>query len=806
MAEFDPQFLQYAALIAHQLKSPVTAAMSLIQTVLGEFAGPLNPRQKELLEKALQRCGQSVQTSQRLLAIANALKNPQRFSGTSDLADILRRVQMQFADQAVGRDITLELDVAEASMPAIGLDAALTEAFEALVHNALKYTPDHGRIQLTLRPGATVDTLRINIADSGVGIAVADRERVFEPFFRTSTARSSDRPGTGLGLAFVKAVVEACGGSIHVSRSEMGGALFEVTLRSASSTQSISLGDKPMPSGWKVLIIGGVAAGPKVAAKIMRLRPDAQVTIVDKGKLLSYAGCGLPFYISGVVKNQAQLMSSAVGDLRDSVFFQKVKNVRVLNQTEALRIDRAKRRVQVRDMNTGRDSWLEYDKLVLATGATPVVPEIPGVDLKNVFTLHGVTDAEGIKGALDTGRAHDVVIIGGGLIGIEMTEALVQKGCRVTIVEQRSQILSMLDEDMALLVERHLEGHGVRTLTGTSVVGLEGENNAVKTVRTDKGILSADLVILATGIRPNSSLAQNAGLEIGVTGGVKVDDHLRSSDENIYAAGDCTETTHIVTGKPCYMPLGSTANKQGRSVAVNLCGGDDRFPGIIGTVACKVFECNIVRTGLNEVEAHRDGYKTVCVLAPGPDREHFVPQARTLMLKLVVDVRTRRLLGAQAIGPGHADKRLDVAALAINAGFNVDQIAQLDLCYAPQFAPVMDNLIMAANVARNKLDGYLHGVTPKQVHQRLQAGEALCLLDVRTPVELGYMRMPGATHIPLGALRERLHEVPKDKPIIAFCNYSLRGYEAALILRHAGYDNVAVMDGGLVMWPYEKIQ
>jgi NADPH-dependent 2,4-dienoyl-CoA reductase/sulfur reductase-like enzyme len=264
----------------------------------------------------------------------------------------------------------------------------------------------------------------------------------------------------------------------------------------------------------RVVVIGGVAAGPKVASRIVRLMPDAEVTVVEKGKFLSYAGCGLPYYVSGVVKEQAELMSTPVGVVRDPVFFQKVKNVRVMGQTEALKIDRAGKRVQVRTRGNGAESWLDYDKLVLATGGVPVVPPLPNVELDNIFTLHGVHDAEAVKTILSEDKARDVVIVGGGLIGVEATEALVEKGCRVTVVEMLPQILGMLDWEIAKLVEQHMESHGVKVLTSTKVEAFEGSGR-VERVVTGQGRLPADMVILSIGVRPNVKLARDAGLEIG---------------------------------------------------------------------------------------------------------------------------------------------------------------------------------------------------------------------------------------------------------------------------------------------------
>ncbi len=587
-----------------------------------------------------------------------------------------------------------------------------------------------------------------------------------------------------------------------VQKADWGGAEFVLDVPLAEKPQETEKGEAFMSDRFRVVIVGGVAAGPKVASKVIRLRPDAEVTVVEKGELLSYAGCGLPYYVSGVVKEQKELMSTPVGVVRDPVFFRNVKNFRAMNQTEAFKVDRGAKRVRVRGVNDGDEVWLEYDKLVLATGARPVVPPIPGVALEGVFTLHGVHDAEGIREALAQHKARDVAIVGGGLIGVEATEALAEHGCRVTIVEMLPQILSILDREMARLVERHLESHGVRVLTGTQVTAFEGEGR-LREVVTDAGSFPADLAILAIGVRPNVGLARETGLEIGATGGIQVNDRMQTSDPDIYAAGDCVQMHDLLTGKPTYVPLGSTANKQGRVAAVNLCGGDERFPGVVGSTVCKVFDYCVARTGLTEKAARDLGYAVTTALAPGPDKAHFMPEARPLFLKLVVDTGTRRLLGAQATGPGDGSKRIDVAAVAITAGMTVDDLANADLSYAPPYAPAMDNLITAANVARNKLDGQMVGITPMEVKRMLDAGEDVFLLDVRSPGEYEQVHLPDSTLIPLGALRGRLDEVPRDRPIVTFCKISLRGYEAALILRANGFTDVRVMDGGLAMWPYD---
>ncbi len=560
---------------------------------------------------------------------------------------------------------------------------------------------------------------------------------------------------------------------------------------------------------FKIVIVGGVAAGPKTASKIKRLRPDAKVTVVEKGVFLSYAGCGLPYYIAGMVKDQKELMCNPIGVIRDPSYFEKNKDVEVLNRTEAVEIDRVRKRVRIRGIETGDERWLEYDKLVLATGADPVVPPIPGVDLAGVFTLHGVEDAEGIKAMLSQDRALDVTVVGGGLIGVEMTEALVHRGCRVTMVEMLPQILPMLDWEMAHQVQRHMESHGVRVLTETKVTGILGaEQNpgSVGRVETSNGGFRADMVIMAIGVRPNVKLAREAGLELGVTGAIRVNERMESSDPDILAVGDCVECKNLVTGDPGYFPLGSTANKQGRIAAINACGGRDTFPGVVGSTVCKVFDFTVARTGLTEAQAKKARFTVEFALVPAPDKAHFMPDSKLLMLKIVADSRSRRLLGVQAVGPGDGAKRVDVAAVALSAGMTVDDLAKADLCYAPPYSPAMDNIITAADVMRNKLDGIFMGISPMALKERLDAGEEIFLLDVRTPQEVAEAALPGAVNIPLGELRRRVDEVPRDKPVVTFCKISLRGYEAALVLQAAGIQNVSVLAGGVVMWPYGVIR
>ncbi|NLH18219.1 MAG: FAD-dependent oxidoreductase [Phycisphaerae bacterium] len=774
---------------------------TIISTMLGEFCGPLTPQQRELLERAFARCDESLECAGRLMTIARALEHPETQHGVAEISRIIRDSIQRHFEKATSRNIELRLELPEQTLFVQGLEASLSETMDELINNALKYTPDHGLIRIEVVDDVAHRQVFVTLEDSGPGIPEEARPRIFDPFYRTPTAIKSGVAGTGLGLAMVKAIILASGGTISVGKSPLGGASFEIRLPSCPWPDSVSKADLDYVS-MRVVIIGGVAAGPKVAAKLSRLDPYAEISIVEKGKVLSYAGCGLPYYISGIVRDQKQLMSSPAGDVRDPVFFQKVKNIRVLNQTEAVQIDRESKRVLIRDLANHKDAWISYDKLVLATGGKAIVPQIEGIKLKNIFTLHGVGDAEGIKTALEGTSAHDVVIVGGGLIGIEMTEALVRAGCRVTIVESRDQILSGLDWEMARLVERYLESRGVKILTNICVERFEGQEKVHRVILKSMGI-PADLVILAVGVQPNVELAIKAGLAVGPTGGIQVNPMLQTSDADIYAAGDCVEHVGLLMDSPIYAPMGSTANKQGRTVAVNLAGGNEPFAGVLSTFVCKLFDYNVGKTGLTEMQAREMGYKVVVVLCPGPDHDHFVPGAQDLLLKLIVDYKSRRILGVQAIGPGVVDKRIDVAATAISGKMTVDQLAHVDLGYAPPFSPVLDNLITAANVAKNKLEGRFLGISSQELHHRMENRDPLLLLDVRTPVEVQHFRLKGSLSIPLGSLRSRLYELPREAEIVTVCNYSLRAYEAAVILRQAGYNSVSVLDGGLSMWPYD---
>jgi NADPH-dependent 2,4-dienoyl-CoA reductase/sulfur reductase-like enzyme/rhodanese-related sulfurtransferase len=564
-----------------------------------------------------------------------------------------------------------------------------------------------------------------------------------------------------------------------------------------------------MEKNRKIVVIGGVACGPKTAARIKRLDPSAEVTIIEKGELLSYAGCGLPFYISGEVHDHNELMATPTGVVRDTQFFNMVKDVTVMNHTLAKSVDRQKKTVCAVRIDTGECTELPYDVLVLAVGSQNSKPPIPGIDLKGVHSLQTIEDARKIRNKSGDLNGKHAVIIGAGLIGIEVTESFRKQGMAVTVIERAGTVLpELLDPEIAFHAHQELKANGVDLKLNETVKAVLGDDqgNAVG-VATSTGEIKADMVLVAVGVRPNVSLAKDMGLELGETGAIKVDAFMRTSDPSIYAGGDCVENVNLVTGKPIYAPMGSTANKHGRVIADHICGIETPFRGVAGTAICKLFNMNVARTGLSEKQARAQGYDVVTVLNPSPDKPHFLKEARLIIIKLVVENATGRLLGAQIVGPGDVAKRMDVVVTTLTAGRPVTDISHLDLAYAPPFSPAMDNIITAANIAENKLKGIGLAYNPMDVKAKIDNGDDFVFLDVRSPMELEAMRIedPRILNIPLGKIRTSLDKLPKDKEIVPFCKISLRGYEAQRILQGEGYENVKFMDGGLVCWPFAKI-
>lgn len=554
-----------------------------------------------------------------------------------------------------------------------------------------------------------------------------------------------------------------------------------------------------------IVIIGGVAAGLKAAAKARRVDPAARITVVEKGKLISYGACGLPYYVAGDVQEINQLMTTPAGAVRNPAFFKSVKNIDVLAETLATGIDRTAKEVTVKDLASGEERKLPYDKLVIATGAIPVKPPLPGIDLDNVFQLWHPDDAKAIRTGLERGKFENAVIIGAGLVGLEMAEALKLWEVNVTVIEMQNQIFpAFLDEEIAGSVAKYAREQGLTLLTGEKVEKFTGDG-AVSAVVTNQRTIPADLVILAIGVRPNVELAKNAGLAIGQTGAIAVNENMLTSDPDIFAGGDCVENTNIISGEKIFTPMGSTANKHGRVIGDNLVGGDEKFRGVLGTVVVKVLDMNVGKTGLTERDAKRLGYDYVTAMVGDHDRPHYMPGAKLITVKLIAEASSGRILGAQAFGEGEIAKRIDIVATAITLGGTVSDLFDIDVAYAPPYNSPIDNVAVAALAVLNKLAGRLKGISSLKAKEKIDAGKTV-FLDVRTPDEVKQQgKLPGENvqYIPLGQLRSRLAELNKDDEIVAFCKISLRGYEAALILEGEEFKNVQVMEGGINAWPFE---
>ncbi len=563
-----------------------------------------------------------------------------------------------------------------------------------------------------------------------------------------------------------------------------------------------------MSTPLRVVVIGGVACGPKAASRLKRLLPEAEITLVDRDSTVSYGACGLPYYVGKMFPEIEMLTETPVGVPRTPVFFDKTKGFKVLCRTEAVAIDRQAKVVRIRSLDSGREEDLLYDKVILATGATPFRPPIPGIDLENVWFMKRLEDGEGVDRAIEEGKLRRAVLVGAGLIGIEMAEALIARGLEVTIVEMFDQIMpQVLDYEMAALAAKHLAKNGVRLVLGERVSAIDGADGRVRAVRTDKRVLDADLVVVAVGVRPNDQLAREAGLKCAEKGGIEINSYCQTSDPDIYAGGDCVvnDYVHPITGARIFVPLGSTANKHGRVIANHIAGLTSPFLGISGTSICKAFGYTMGRTGLTEKQARELRLDFETIIWSGPDKPHYIDDSKPIIIKMIASKRYRRLLGVQVVGLGDGAKRLDVAASAILFEATLDHLEYIDLAYAPPFAPPIDPLITAAHVMLNKLNGLADGLSPLEAKRRMDENADLVLLDVRTDEEYQAMRLADdrVVHIGLGELRQRLEELPRDQDILAFCKVSMRGYEAQRILNAAGFNRVWFIEGGLLAWPFD---
>jgi len=558
----------------------------------------------------------------------------------------------------------------------------------------------------------------------------------------------------------------------------------------------------------RIIVIGGSAAGPKAASKARRMDENAEITIFQKSSDLSMASCGYPYYIGGFFDDRSQLLCSPAGVVRDAKFFWNAKKITTKVLTEVTRIDRQNKRIEFTDIATGEKGTAEYDKLVIATGATARKPPVPGIDLEGITTLQSLPDADYLRKVRDEGKIKKAVVIGGGLIGIETCEALNLAGIEITLIELLPQLLTFLDKHMARLVEKYVQTKA-NVILQNGVASFLGENGKLTAVKLQDGTeIPCELAVVAIGVIPNSRLAKEAELSIGNTGGIVVDDYMQTSDPDIYAVGDCIEIPNLITHKPVHAPYGDLANLQGRVVGENLILGNvAKFTGTIQTGICKVFDYGVGSTGLSEQNAARMGFTNIeTVVNASLDKPGFM-QGNLLITKLVVDKSSGLILGAQVLGPGDVSKQVAIWAMAIKGKLTVDDMANADLPYAPPYSLAIDHSIATAHIMQNKLKGYFTGISAEQFKEKLKVKETMLLLDVRNPDEYEQMRLGvGEKLIPLGQLRKRLEEMPQDKAteIITWCKISLRGYEAALILQANGYTNVKVLEGGIVAWPWAR--
>jgi len=558
----------------------------------------------------------------------------------------------------------------------------------------------------------------------------------------------------------------------------------------------------------QIIVVGGVALGPKVACRIKRLDPTIKVTIIDKDNLISYGGCGIPYYVGGDVSELEGLRSTMAHVLRDEAYFKNIKGVDVITRAEVFAIDRVAKVVHVRHLDTNKEETLSYDQLVLSTGSMPIIPPLPGVDLKGVTPVANLHHASFIKDQLSNGRVKNAVVIGGGAIGIEMAEALSDLwGVETTLIEMTDQLLPQaFGKDMALLIKNNMEKKGVQVLLSEKVTQLNGNNdNFVQSVQTTCRTIPCDLVIMAAGVRPNGELAKQSGIATGVYGGILVDQQMRTSDPSIFAGGDCVELCHLVSGKNIPVALGSLANRQGRVIGTTIAGKRASFLGTVGSFCIKIFDLGVARAGLTSKQAKDAGFDPVHSVVVQADRAHFYPTMNLMMLKLIADRKSRRVLGVEAIGQaGDAVKaRVDAVAPLLHHNITVDDISNLEVAYAPPFASAMDIINNAANSLDNIIEGRQNPIDVIDFLDMFKNGTGI-VLDVRNPIQgAPFVKQYGDRwcNINQEELIHRLNDVPKQYPLFLVCGSGPRSYETQLLLKNHQWNHEQMFNvqGGMGM-------
>ena len=538
----------------------------------------------------------------------------------------------------------------------------------------------------------------------------------------------------------------------------------------------------------KVVIIGGVAGGATAAARLRRLKEDAQIIILERSGYISYANCGLPYYIGGEIKEKRELALNT-----PESFFNRFRiDARVGH--EVTEIDPKRRLLTVRRLEDSAEYQESYDRLILSPGAKPVIPAVPGTELDRVFTLRTVEDTFAIDSFIGQFHPQKAVVIGGGFIGLEMTENLTRRGISVTLLQRSGQVMPPFDADMAALLHGEIKRQGVELKLYTDVTALRAAGERVIVEQKNGPALETDMVVLAVGVQPDSTLAEKAGLRLGIRGSIWTDAHMRTSDENIYAVGDAVQVSHFVTGQPALIALAGPANKQGRIAADNIAGIPRQYHGSQGSSILKLFELTAAATGINEKEARRLGLDYDYVILSPSSHASYYPGAVPLTMKVLFEVPTGRILGAQIAGVDGVDKRIDVLAAAIRGEMKAEDLTELDLAYAPPYSSAKDPVNMAGYMIENLLEGLVRQVHWDEAVSSAGAlraasaedtGEPL-LLDVRTVREFGRGHIEGALNIPLDQLRERIHEIPQNRILYVYCHSGLRSYLACRILSQSG--------------------
>ena len=539
----------------------------------------------------------------------------------------------------------------------------------------------------------------------------------------------------------------------------------------------------------KVVIVGGVAGGATAAARLRRLDENAQIVMIERSGYVSYANCGLPYYIGGTITDRAKLT------LQTPQSFRNRFDIDARVRQEVISIDRRARTVTVRRLDDGVEYIESYDKLILSPGARPSIPPLPGVDAERLFTLRTVEDTYRIAEFIEREQPRRATVVGAGFIGLEMAENLRERGLEVTVVQRGGHVMPIFDSDMASLLHNHLREHGVELLLEADVTGFQEAAGSISTSLADGRVLESDLVMLSIGVAPESALARETGLELGLRGSIKVDAHMRTSDPDIYAVGDAVEVTNVVSDSPALIALASPANKQGRIAADNICGRASEFAGSQGSSVLKLFELDAAATGLTLTAARDAGIDADAVILSPANHATYYPGAETMNLKVVFDREGGRVLGAQAIGRGGVDKRIDVIAVAIRARMTAADLTELDLAYAPPYSSAKDPVNMAGFMIQNILEGIVDQVTWDEALRLAVEDDGVALLDTRTAGENARGGIEGAWHIPVDELRGRLDELPRDKRLLVFCASGLRSYVACRILSQHGFTCANIAGG-----------